>query len=87
MDRIENDAPGTSLQSFDLATIGYIDPQTHASNNFFYCFVYSLPRERAFRAAALIGEINTHKLMGEISKVRRYDGLRYHDIHTKFRKE
>jgi hypothetical protein len=29
-------------------------------------------------------QIQTHKLMGGIYEVRRSDGLRCHDIHTKF---
>jgi hypothetical protein len=32
-------------------------------------------------------DIETHRLMGKIYEVRRWDGLRYHDIRTKFHKD
>jgi hypothetical protein len=46
---------------------------------------YSLPNP----CQATIGGIHvqTHRLMGEIYEVRRWDGLRCNDTHTKFRKD
>jgi hypothetical protein len=35
----------------------------------------------------LVGDTQTHRLMGGIYEVRRSDGLRCHDIHTEFHKD
>jgi hypothetical protein len=45
--------------------------------------VYSLPRN-VFTEPLPSDVKGTHILMGSIYEVRRRDGLRYHDTHTKF---
>jgi hypothetical protein len=80
----------------------YIDRPTDTRvQQFFYCCVYPLPRERVYRAVdeewkegytlsnfclATIGRIRiqTHRLMGGIYEVRRWDGSLCRDMHSKF---
>jgi hypothetical protein len=95
-------AAETYLPSCYLATIGgYRDRFTDTRvQQFFYCCVYPLLRERVHGAVSQQWKecytlpslclattrgihIQTHRLMG----VRRWDGLRCHDIHTKFHKD
>jgi hypothetical protein len=57
---------------------------------FFYCCVYSLLREGCLRsrcvATVLWIYIQRHRLMGGIYELRRWDGIKCHDIYTKFHK-
>jgi hypothetical protein len=82
-------AAETSLSRRCLVTIwGYIDPQIHASNNSFivsciYCrgSVFTEPLPSNDRR-----DTHTDINMEGICEVRHWDGLRCHDVHTKFHK-
>jgi hypothetical protein len=58
---------------------------------FFYGFLYIRCRGNVFNESfpsnARGIDIQTHRLMGGIYEVRRWDGLRCHDIHNKFHKD
>jgi hypothetical protein len=55
---------------------------------FFYCCVCIRCRCNVFTEPSNRNvHIQTHRLMGRIYKVRRWDGLKCHDIHTKFHKD
>jgi hypothetical protein len=77
--------------------------QTHASNILeSFCIIVAAGTCLPNRCLAMKGtyivpslclatirriHIQTHKLMGGISGVRRWDGLRFHGIHSKFHKD
>jgi hypothetical protein len=54
----------------------------------FCCCMHSLPWERVYWAIAYKRyagiHMQTHRLMEGICEVRRWDGIRCHDIHTEF---
>jgi hypothetical protein len=92
-------AAGTCLPSRCLATIGEytVRPtdfplirhgpyRTRCLQQYFYFCLYSVsavPLPSNYKGI----HIQTHRPMGGIYEVRRWDGLRCHDLHTKFHKD
>jgi hypothetical protein len=82
------------LPNIDIPTycplIRYGPHRKRRVQQFFYCCVYSLLRNVFAEPLPSNGveiQLQTHILMGETYEIRRWGGLRCHDLHTKFYKD